>query len=156
LSVLSCAANTIDVYFSCPRPKMDCSFSNCTKIACGSSRGLSEVVLLRECNDDIAQHLASCHLSNSKMEESELILTRAGYFNLTPIQIERMLICPNHRHGFGRYWRAPRTCRYPAHSGPKKKCKDRHVINADIAKSVQLIFNVTIEIGSRKYSTLSL
>lgn len=107
--------------------------------------------MLSECSDDITQHLASCHLSNSTIPESELILARAGYFDLSFLETEKMMICPNHRHSLGRYWRAPRTCRYPGHSGPRKKCKDRHAINVAMAKSVQMIFNVTVEIGSREY-----
>ena len=92
------------------------------------------------------------YLRNSGLEESELILTRAGYFGLNAMQVDSMIICPSHRHGLGRFWRAPRTCRYPGHSGSRKKqCKDRHVINIAMAKTVKTIFNVTVEIGSLEY-----
>lgn len=132
-----------------------CSLKGVTKIACGNSRGLNELVKLSECKADVAQHLASCNLRNSGLEESELILTRAGYFDLNTKQVDSMSICPNHRHGLGRFWRAPRTCRYPGHSGSRKKqCKDRHVINIAIAKAVRSLFNVTVEIGSREYFCL--
>lgn len=141
------------VYLS--RERMDfslCSFKGSRKIACGSSRGFIELVKLSECQADITQHLASCHLRNSGLNESELILARAGYFELSSIQIDAMSICPSHRHGFGRFWRPPRTCHYPGHSGSRKKqCKDRHVINVAMANAVKSIFNVTVEIGSREY-----
>jgi hypothetical protein len=86
------------------------------------------------------------------VSESDLILTRAGYFDLNAIHIDKMIICPSHRHGLGRYWRALRSCRYPGHTGPRKKqCKDRHVINVALAREVKINFNVTIEIGSCEY-----
>ena len=48
----------------------------------GSSRGLSGLVRLSECNDEVKHHLISCHLSKEVLSENELILARIGLFHL--------------------------------------------------------------------------
>ena len=41
-----------------------------------------ENVMLTKCKDDIRGHLSSCHLSWENIEEYELILARAGLFDI--------------------------------------------------------------------------
>ena len=53
---------------------------------------------LGECKDSITTHLNTCHLSRESMTEFELILTRAGVFELPPPKVNEMMICPKHRH----------------------------------------------------------
>ena len=48
----------------------------------GSSHGLSGLVRLSECNDEVKHHLISCHLSKEVLSENELILARIGLFHL--------------------------------------------------------------------------
>ena len=48
----------------------------------GSSRGLSGLVRLSECNDEVKHHLISYHLSKEVLSENELILARTGLFHL--------------------------------------------------------------------------
>ena len=48
----------------------------------GSSRGLSGLVRLSECNDEVKHHLISCHLSKEVLSENELILARIGLFHV--------------------------------------------------------------------------
>jgi len=133
-----------------------CSFQDYRKICCGSSRGCSELKKLLECEDEIWSYLQSYNLSMSGLKECDLILARAGIFGLDQVEIESMMVCPKHRHQLGRFWRAPRSCQYPSHSGPRKKqCKDRHVINMAIAVEVQSVFKVTVGIGSREYCVMS-
>ena len=55
---------------------------------CGPSRGRSGVVRLSDCNDDVANHIVSCHLSKEALSENELILARAGLFNVPPEDAE--------------------------------------------------------------------
>ncbi|KAL9958399.1 hypothetical protein ACROYT_G035406 [Oculina patagonica] len=127
----------------------ECSFKECRKISCGSSRGIFEVVKLSKCLDTITAHLEKNHLSRSGLSEAELILARAGHFDTTGEQVKKMLICPQHRHNLGRFWRAPRSCQYPSHTGPRKKqCNDRHVISVNTAKEIQSVCKVTVGIGS--------
>ena len=59
----------------------------------GSSRSLSGLVRLSECNDEVKHHLISCHLSKEVLSKNELILARTGLFYLAqedkPIQVLR-------------------------------------------------------------------
>ena len=47
---------------------------------CGDSRGACGIVRLSDCNDEIRNHLISCHLSKEALSENEMILARAGFF----------------------------------------------------------------------------
>ena len=113
-----------------------CSFSGFGKTSCGDFRGSAYTVCrLRECQEDITSYLETCHLSKlSGMMEYELILVRAGLFNVPPHRQEEMFVCPKHRHNLGRNWRPLRTCRYPLHLGVRKKLKNDHVINLEMSK----------------------
>ena len=127
-----------------------CSFRQIKKIACGRSRNLSQMVKV-ECQDAITTQLETCHLSKPGLSEAELILSRAGHFDLTKDQIQQMVICPQHRHKLGKFWRPPRFCQYPSHSGPRKKhCNERNVIGLGTAKNIHSVFKVTVGKGSRK------
>ena len=101
----------------------------------------------------MANHLAVCHLSTSKFTEYEVILARAGVFRWTEQTLANMSICPQHRDRFGKYWRAPTSCRYPIHQGKAKTIKaGRHVrvINREISRQIVELYGVTVPIGSRK------
>ena len=130
-----------------------CSFSELRKSKCGDFRGSPFAVRrLLECKEDITGHLQSCHLSKlvGNVEEHDLILMRAGKFDLPTHQQECMWICPNHRYNLGRNWRPLKTCQYPLHSGARKKLKNRDVVNLQMSKNIQTSFGVTIPIGSGK------
>ena len=64
-----------------------CSFHAIVKGNCGASRALETLCLLRDCNDDIGEHLVNCHLSTESLTETDLILARAGLFSVTESQI---------------------------------------------------------------------
>ena len=128
-----------------------CAFNKKSKLACDASRGKSDLQLLVECQDNIDSHLRSCSLSSSGLTETHLILARAGWFQLSDGEIQRMMICPKHRHELGRYWRAQRSCQHPAHSGARKKLnRDRHVVNLTMAVEIKSIFKKDVGIGARK------
>ena len=117
-----------------------CNLRETKKITCGSSRGLSQMVKVDEYQDTIKTQLEICHLSKSGLSEAELILSRASHFDVTKDQVEQMVICPQHRHKFGKFWRPPRSCLYPSHSGPRKKhCNERHVIGLETAKNIHAV-----------------
>ena len=133
---------------------VNCSFSGFGKSSCRGFRGSDTVCRLREFQEDITIHLKTCHLSKlSGMMEYELILIRAGLFDVPPHRQEEMFVCPKHRHNLGRNWRPLRTCRYPLHSGARKKLKNDHVINLEMSKNIHAIFGITTPIGSGKHST---
>ena len=117
-----------------------CNFREIKKITCGSSRALSQMVKVDEYQDKITTQPEICHLSKSGLDEAELILSRAGHFDVTKDQVEQMVICPQHRHKLGKFWRPPRSCQYPSHSGPRKKhCNERHVIGLETAKNIHAV-----------------
>ena len=87
----------------------------------GSSRGLSGLVRLSECNDEVKYHLISCHLYKEVLRENELILARTGLFHLAQEDKQKMWICYRHRHTLGKFWRSAKvTCQYPDHDGVRK------------------------------------
>lgn len=131
----------------------NCTLHEILQTPCGSNRDKESHVLLSECNSDISAHLASCHLSKcGDITEAELIMARAGIRGLSVSQLAGMTICPKHRHSLGRFWRAPRSCQYPGHTGKNVSVPGRHVINFQIADEIAVLFGkVTTAVGSRKY-----
>ena len=114
-----------------------CNYREIKKITCGSSRSLSQMVKVDDNQDTITTQLEICHLSKSSLSELELILSRAGHFDVTKDQVELMVIYPQHRHKLRKFWRPPRSYQYPSHSGPRKKhCNERHVIGLETAKNI--------------------
>ena len=57
------------------------------------SRGLSGLVRLSECNDEVKHHLISCHLSKEVLSEYELILARTGLFHLAQEDEQIKVLC---------------------------------------------------------------
>ena len=52
------------------------------------------MVKVDEYQDTNTTHLEICHLSKSGLSEGELILSRAGHFDVMKDQVEQMVICP--------------------------------------------------------------
>ena len=90
-----------------------CNFREINKITCGSSRGLTQMIKVDEYQDTITTQLEICRLSKSGLSEAELILSRAGHFDVTKDQVEQMVICPQHRHKLEKFWRPAHSCQYP-------------------------------------------
>ena len=127
-----------------------CSFRSREKKECSDSRGKTAFVKLFECNKDLGNHLASCHLPRT-LHEYEVILARTGYFQWNDNLVKNMVICPLHRDNLGQFWRGPTSCQYPTHAGKSKRVRDHHIINLQIAEEIMQIYGVIIQIGSRKY-----
>ena len=128
-----------------------CSFSEKAGITCGECRGVKKIDNLLECLGDVKNHLGSCHLSKSNLNEYQLILVRAGIFNLNAEQISYMTVCPKHRNYLGKFWRPLKTCQYPMHTGSTRECKDRHVINPQMSEDIMKLYNKFVQAGSRKF-----
>ena len=84
-----------------------CSLNGIAKSDCGASRGYEKSFPLKDCNEDVNAHPVSCHLSKKRLTEKDLIFARAGLFSLSEMQIEKMSVCPKHKHSLGRFWRPP-------------------------------------------------
>ena len=104
------------------------SFSVILKEHCGPNRGEEKVIFLRECVGEISNHLCRCHLSRENVTKIDIILARAGLFDLSASKVKEMTVCPKHRSNLGRYWQSPRTCQYPEHAGKFKKIEEGIVI----------------------------
>ncbi len=125
---------------------------------CGSCRGDDQCYALKDCKRDIQSHLTTYHLSNDKLEEYELILARAGLFDLKDEQVENMYVCARHRENLGRGWKKSKTaCQYPGHpSGAKsKKVEGRRATTYNIAKETFTIYRQVVPLGSRKYTRIN-
>ena len=133
-----------------------CSFFGVAKIECGESRGKEEVIPLKECNSDISNQLRSCHLSRANVTEYDLILARAGIFDLPLERVSEMTICPKHRYNLGKYWRPLKTCQYPGHEGRKISLHCKNPINWQMAQEIQKMFVSPVHVGSRKSNSSSL
>ena len=105
---------------------------------------------LSDCNDEIRNHLISCHLSKEALSENELIL--AGFLNLAREDVARMWICFRHRHTLGKFWRSSKViCQYPQHSGENKRVKGRDVVNLQMAQDIQKLFGGNVPEGSGSF-----
>ena len=128
-----------------------CSLNGIAKSDCGASRGYEKSFPLNDCNEDVNAHPVSCHLSKERLTEKDLILARAGLFSLSEMQIETMSVCPKHRHSLGRFWRPPRSCQCPGHTGKSTSVAGRHVIGLNLAREIYTLFGQNAAVGSRKY-----
>ena len=135
----------------CLNMEKSCSLSSVSTITCGEGRS---GVRLRDCRVGIhiSVHLGSCHLSKSGLTEFELILARAGIFDISPDQLETMTVCANHREKLGKLWRPLRSCQYPTHAGPTRNYKTRSVFNVQLSREVLALHGKLVQIGFRKYS----
>ena len=97
--------------------KMSCFLSRTCTDLCGDSRGTSGIISLLQCNDPIESRLASIHLSRETITEGQLILARAGLFDLDESLVAQMSACTKHRHTYGTFWRPRTACQYPEHQG---------------------------------------
>ena len=59
----------------------------------GSSRGLSGLVRLSECNDEVKHHLISCHLSKEVLSEMSYSWQGLAYFTSLRRINKKMWIC---------------------------------------------------------------
>jgi len=95
-------------------------------------------------------HLRRHHLSSEKLTEHQLILTRAGHFDVSDAQIKELFVCPSHRGRLGKYWSTPKTaCQYPLHKGKSQSTKSGRVLNVQLSKDILDVFHILIPVGSR-------
>ena len=79
-----------------------CSFSVILNEHCRPNRAEENIIFLRECVGEISNHLRRCHLSRENVTEIDLILARAGLFDLGASKVKEMTVCPKHRNNLGR------------------------------------------------------
>ena len=84
------------------------------------------------------------------MSEKDLISARVGLLEITEERIEKMTVCPGHRHGLGKYWQAPKTCQDPRHEEKKSAIFGTHDVNFNTTREIKNIMGDTVPVGSRK------
>ena len=136
---------------------MSCSFAIGSSL-CGSI-GKESTVPLESCNIDMTSHLLSLGISSkhgwrneSSLSEKELILNRAGYFDLPNERAALMVICPKHRRKLTVDWsgRKSTSCCYPMHKGRRKQLKSQQRVNFMMSKEIFTLHKVVVPVGSGK------
>jgi hypothetical protein len=93
--------------------------------------------MLTKCKDDIRGHRSSCHVSWENIEEYELILARAGLFDI-PESTGKDGGLPSSRIGEGMASSSfVSVSKYPTHPSKKKKVKGSHVVQLKLAKEIR-------------------
>ena len=144
-------------HFAFMAVEVSCSFLT-ENSPCGLAGIGSTIVPLSACNLNMTSHLISLQVTGKRggekasVSEKDLILNRAGYFELTRQQQEILTICPKHRKSLTADWqgRKSRACSYPAHLGKPKQLKSPRRINAQMSLEIYQIFNSVVPIGSGK------
>ena len=97
-------------------------------------------------------HLSSCNLSRTKVTEYDLILARAGRFNLSLEEVENMVVCPAQRHNLGIHWRPRKDISILAMKEKKIALYCKNPINWQMAHEIREMFVTLVQVGSRKYT----
>jgi len=117
------------------------------------------VLPLLKCENDMTLHLISLGVSskrgrssNTLVTESQLILNRAGKYNLKNEEIAELTVCPKHRRGLTIDWegRKKSVCCYPFHKGSKKQLKNVRRVNLSMTNELYELHQIAIPIGSGK------
>ena len=125
-----------------------CSFAVRVNITSSSYRDKDEFFPLNKCVVKVKEHLRSCNLLGTNVTEYDLILAMAGKFNLSHEELEKMVVCPAHRHRLGIHWRSRKSSRYPGQEGKKIALHCKNPINQQMAQEIREMF---VQVRSRKY-----
>ena len=117
---------------------MSSFLSHSLESSCGDSRWVSGLFNVLQCTDTVESHLSLIHLLKESVAEGELILARAGLFDVQDSVMAKMLVCAKHRHTYGNFWRQRSACQYPTHPGSNSKG----------AKAISKMYVVLVHVGS--------
>ena len=136
---------------------MNCSFAS-QESPCSSYGSSTNVLPLDACKEDITPHLLGLGVSSKRgwrsegieITEKELILNRAGHFDLSQDRVAAMTICPKHRRDLTVDWRGRKssTCCYPSHEGQRKQVKDPRRVNYATSTEIFALHNAAVPVGS--------
>ena len=97
----------------------------------------------------LESHLSSIHLSRENVTEGQIILAKAGFFDLEESVVTEMWVCAKHRYTNRKFWRSRTECQYPAHPGSDHKgAKSRYSVNLEMSKAISRMYGVLIQVGS--------
>lgn len=136
---------------------MKCSFAS-QETPCSSYGSSTDILPLDACKEDITPHLLGLGVSSKRgwrsegieITENDLILNRAGHFDLSQDRVATMAICPKHRRELTVDWRGRKssTCCYPSHKGHRKQVKDPRRVNYAVSKEIFSLYNAVVPVGS--------
>ena len=142
--------------------KKNCSFnSKESPCQCSDYYGKdSSVVSLASCNSDVKEYLIKYGISGVKkvdgvtgISESDLILNRAGKFDVSSEQMKLFSICTYHRQHLTTHWPGCKrlTCNYPDHQGKKLPLKQSRRVTWQLSESIFRASGYVVSIGSGEY-----
>lgn len=139
--------------------RKNCSFnSKESPCQCSDYYGKkSSVVNLGSCDFDIQEYLIKYGISGVKnidgiteISESDLILNRAGKFNVSSEEKKTFSICTYHRQYLTTHWPGCKrsTCTYPEHQGKKVTFKKPRRVTRQLSESIYGASGYVVSIGS--------
>ena len=147
---------------------MNCSFVS-QQSPC-SSVGSSTILHINACKQDVTAHLLGLGVSAKRGWRSEnpgkssflkilkiqLILNRAGYFDLPEDRVASLTICPKHRRELITDWRGRKnaSCCYPLHEGQSKQMKEPRCVNFILSKEIFVLHNSAVPVGSGEFHSI--
>ena len=136
---------------------MECSFAK-EDSCCGAIENDSLPLPINACKLDLTTHLLALGISgkrgwrsnSSELSERDLILNRAGFFNLNDEEIASMTICPKHRQELSIQWtgRKRMTCGYPSHKGQRKQMKNPRRVNMKLSQEIFRLCGIVVPVGT--------
>ena len=122
---------------------------------CGAEGVGLRICPLLSCTRDIESHLVSLGLGSkrSKISEADLILNRAGKFDVPEDEKRGMTVCPRHRKNLTTDWtsRKRTMCCHPSHKGQRKGNTQTRRVNAKMSQGIFELLNAVVPIGSGSF-----
>ena len=126
---------------------------------CGSVGTDSLILPLDTCKSDISSYLVSLGISlkrgwrsSGTVTERDLILNRAGRFDINEEAVASMTICPKHRRELTVEWpgRKRFVCGYPLHKGKNKQIRNPRRVNMTTSHEIFNIHGAVVPAGTCK------
>ena len=138
--------------------ELKCSFWSVDS-PCGAEGVGLRICPLLSCTRDIESHLVSLGLGSkrgatgSKVSEADLILNRAGKFDVPEDEKRGMTVCPRHRKNLTTDWigRKRVMCCHPSHKGQRKGNTQTRRVNAKMSQGIFELHNAVVPIGSGSF-----
>ena len=135
--------------------ELKCSFWSVDS-RCGAEGVGLRICPLLSCTRDIELHLVSLGLgskhgtTSSKVSEADLILNRAGKFDVPEDEKSGMTVCPRHRKNLTADWigRKRAICCHPSRKGQQKGNTQTRQVNAKMSQGIFELPNAVVPIGS--------
>ena len=114
---------------------------------------------LLSCTRSIESHLVSLSLgckrgaTGSKISEADLILNRAGQFDVPEEEKRGMTVSPRHRKNLATDWtgRKRTMCCHPSYKGERKGNTQTRRVNAKMSQGILELHNAVVPIGSGSF-----